>query len=113
MHEFPENSRDLVLKLTTISGRVTAWLGREDSNLRMGESKSGGTMSNYKARSEFKAKSGPSNISYLVANSERASSILAIPFQVANNAGLHRQRGAEMFCIFRQQPTCRLLSFLL
>ena len=34
--------------------RRTGWLGREGSNLRMAESKSGRTLSNFNARSEFR-----------------------------------------------------------
>jgi hypothetical protein len=36
-----------------IADSRTAWLGREGSNLRMGESKSGGICSNINAHSEF------------------------------------------------------------
>src|SRR5262245_43532285 len=37
---FPVKCREFAQKLTTILGRVTGWLGREGSNLRMAESKS-------------------------------------------------------------------------
>jgi hypothetical protein len=37
---------------------TTAWLGREDSNLRMGESKSAGYSSNINGRSEKQVKFG-------------------------------------------------------
>lgn len=38
--KIPVQCRDFAQKLTTILGRVSAWLGREGSNLRMAESKS-------------------------------------------------------------------------
>src|SRR4030088_769490 len=40
MREYPVNCRDFAQKLAAILGRVTGWLGREGSNLRMAESKS-------------------------------------------------------------------------
>jgi hypothetical protein len=46
------------------------WLGREGSNLRMAESKSGRTLNNFNAHSECKAKNKPSSINYLAADSE-------------------------------------------
>ena len=37
---------------SNVSGRRTAWLGREDSNLRMVESKSGNPLNNFNEHSE-------------------------------------------------------------
>jgi hypothetical protein len=53
-----------------ISMSRTGWLGREDSNLRMVESKSGGIINNFNARSEYTDELLPSNISYIAARSE-------------------------------------------
>jgi hypothetical protein len=46
------------------------WLGREGSNLRMAESKSGGKVSNSKHRSEFLYDFALSKINYLAGCSE-------------------------------------------
>ena len=52
------------------SKRRTAWLGREDSNLRMVESKSGRTFNKIKARSELSEKFGLIRINRLAGDSE-------------------------------------------
>jgi hypothetical protein len=54
----------------TFSGFQTAWLGREDSNLRMVESKSGTTFNEINAYSEKCAKSNPRCINSLADDSE-------------------------------------------
>jgi hypothetical protein len=48
----------------------TAWLGREDSNLRMVESKSGRTFNEINAHSEYSAEFGPKCINRLADDSE-------------------------------------------
>jgi hypothetical protein len=48
----------------------TGWLGREDSNLRMAESKSEGSGNDFKAHSEKIPKCGPISINKLVDISE-------------------------------------------
>ena len=50
--------------------RQTAWLGREDSNLRMVESKSGRTLNEINAHSEKSVEFGPKGINRLAADSE-------------------------------------------
>jgi hypothetical protein len=58
------------LLLGSMAERRTAWLGREDSNLRMVESKSGRTFNKIKARSELSEKFGLIRINRLAAGSE-------------------------------------------
>ena len=52
------------------SDRRTGWLGREDSNLRMVESKSGRTFNKIKGHSEKIAEFSLKRINTLAANSE-------------------------------------------
>jgi hypothetical protein len=53
-----------------VSRRRTAWLGREDSNLRMVESKSGRTINEINAHSEKDAEFGLKAINGLADDSE-------------------------------------------
>jgi len=49
---------------------VTAWLGREDSNLRMAESKSANPLNHFNERSEKSVEFDPKGINRLADNSE-------------------------------------------
>jgi hypothetical protein len=53
-----------------LPGRQTAWLGREDSNLRMVESKSGRTFNDFNERSEKCVEYSLKGINKLASDSE-------------------------------------------
>jgi len=63
--------RAFLIKERKFSKNKNAWLGREDSNLRMVESKSGGTSNDINVRSEQRAESAPRCFNRLACVSER------------------------------------------
>jgi hypothetical protein len=59
MHEKPAIGGPFLRQKRKFSESRTGWLGREDSNLRMGESKSRRLLNGFNAHSEKAAKNDP------------------------------------------------------
>jgi hypothetical protein len=89
------------LFLGSLAERRTDWLGREGSNLRMVESKSGWTLSKIKIRSEFWRKFDPRNIKYLAVVSERSGGLcagLSFPMVLSTSNAGNTWHGGRSSC---------------
>jgi hypothetical protein len=70
--------RAFLIQRRKFSEIKSGWLGREDSNLRMGESKSARTLSNINENSERCAESAPRCFNRLAGTSERRGRVLSV-----------------------------------
>jgi hypothetical protein len=75
---FPNEAMGKAILISNIN-----WLGREGSNLRMAESKSGRTLSNSNVRSEFREGFAPNYINYLAVSSERKTFAAKVAYAIA------------------------------